>query len=67
MKKIRKKNIFIDSLSTYEEIIIIGSGKGVNSVDSIKKPYWKRKSLKNYRILSKIYEKAVKNSPRYNG
>ena len=67
IERIRKKNIFIDSLSTYEEIIIIGSGKGVNSVDSIKKPYWKRKSLKNYRILSKIYEKAVKNSPRYNG
>jgi len=67
IERIRKKNIFIDTLNSYEEIIIIGSGKGVTSVDSIKKPYWKRKSLKNYRILSKIYEKAVKNSPRYNG
>ncbi len=67
MKKIRKKNIFTDSLNSYEEIIIIGSGKGVTSVDSIKKPYWKRKSLKNYRILCKIYEKALKNCPRYNG
>ena len=67
LKKIIKKNIFVDSLNTYDEIIVIGSGKGVASVHSIKKPYWKRKSLKNYRILSKIYEKAVKNCPRYNG
>ena len=65
--KIKKKNISIDSLHEYEEIIIIGSGKGVVSVNSIKKPYWKRKSLKNYRILSKIYLKAVTNCPRYNG
>ena len=64
--KIIKKNIFIDSLDTYDEIIIIGSGKGVASVNSIKKPYWKRKKLKNYRILSKIYQKAVTNCPRYN-
>ena len=67
LKKIKKKNIFIDSLSAYDEIIVIGSGKGVVSVNSIKKPFWKRKSLKNYRILSKIYQKAIVNCPRYNG
>ena len=66
LKKIRKKNIFIDSLCTYDEIIVIGSGKGVVSVNSIEKPFWKRKSLKNYRILSKIYQKAVTNCPLYN-
>ena len=67
LKRIRKRNIYVDSLHEYDEIIIIGSGKGVASVDSIKKPYWKRKSLKNYRILSNIYQKALKNCPRYNG
>ena len=67
LKKIKKKNIYIDSLNEYDEIIVIGSGKGVVSVNSIKKPYWKRKSLKNYRILSKIYSKAVTNCPSYNG
>ena len=66
LKKIKKKNIFIDSLSTYDEIIVIGSGKGVVSVNSIEKPFWKRKSLKNYRILSMIYQKAVTNCPLYN-
>ena len=67
LKKIKKRNIFIDSLESYDEIIVIGSGKGVVSVNSIEKPFWKRKSLKNYRILSKIYQQAVKNCPRYNG
>ena len=67
LKKIKKRNIFIDSLESYEEIIVIGSGKGVVSVNSIEKPFWKRKSLKNYRILSKIYQQVITNCPRYNG
>jgi len=67
LKKIKKRNIFIDSLESYDEIIVIGSGKGVVSVNSIEKPFWKRKSLKNYRILSKIYQQAVTYCPRYNG
>ena len=67
LKKIKKRNIFIDSLKSYDEIIVIGSGKGVVSVNSIEKPFWKRKSLKSYRILSKIYQQAVTNCPRYNG
>ncbi len=67
LRKIKKKNITIDSLNIYDEIIVIGSGKGVVSVNRIEKTHWKRKNLKNYRILSKIYAKAVKNCPRYNG
>ena len=66
IKKIKKINIFTDSLNDYDEIIVIGSGKGVVSVSTITKPHWKRKSLKNYRILSKIYQQAVTNCPRYN-
>ena len=67
IKKIKKRNIFINSLDNYDEIIIIGSGKGVVSVSSVDKPYWKRKSFKNYRILSKIYQHAITNCFRYNG
>ena len=67
LKKIKKKNILINSLNEYDEIIIIGSGKGVTSVNSIIKPYWKRKSLKYYRILLKIYQHTITNCPRYNG
>ena len=65
LKKIIKRNILIHSLNEYDEIIIIGSGKGVASVNSIDKPYWKRKSLKNYRILLKIYKKEISNCSIY--
>ncbi len=65
IKKIKKKNIFVNSLNDYDEIIVIGSGKGVVSVSSIEKPFWKRKSIKNYRILLKIYKKQILNCPIY--
>ena len=65
IKKIKKKNIFVNSLNDYDEIIVIGSGKGVVSVSSIEKPFWKRKSLKNYRILLKIYKKEISNCSIY--
>ena len=67
IKKIKKTNILINSLSEYDEIIVIGSGKGVVSVNNIENSTWKRKSLKYYRILLKIYQKAVTNCPRYIG
>ena len=65
LKKIIKRNILIHSLNEYDEIVIIGSGKGVASVNFIDKPYWKRKSLKNYRILLKIYKKEISNCTIY--
>ena len=67
IKKIKKTNILINSLSEYDEIIVVGSGKGVVSVSNIANSPWKRKSLKYYRILLKIYQKAVTNCPRYIG
>ena len=66
INKVIKKDILIKELKNYEEIILIGSGKGVTSVKTIKQIGWKRKSLKNYRFLSKIYAKAVMNCPTYN-
>ena len=65
IKKIKKKNIFVNSLNDYDEIIVIGSGKGVVSVSLIEKPFWKRKSLKNYRILLNIYKKEISNCSIY--
>ena len=67
IKTIKKKDISLDGLPKFDEIILIGSGKGVVSVNSIDKPYWLRKSLKTYRFLSKIYQQAVTNCPLYNG
>ena len=64
--KIIKKNIFIKSLSTYDEIILIGSGKGVVSVETIQDTKWIRKSLKFYKILLKIYQTELKKCSIYN-
>ena len=51
IKKIINKNIAVNSLKEFDEIILIGSGKGVASVKTIDEIKWKRKSLKNYRIF----------------
>ncbi|MDB2474378.1 aminotransferase class IV [bacterium] len=59
IKKIIKKDIFVDNLKEFDEIILIGSGKGVASVKTINQLGWKRKSLKHYNILSKYYKSAV--------
>jgi len=44
--KIIKKDISLDSLKEFDEIILIGSGKGVASVKTINQIKWKRKNLK---------------------
>ena len=55
IKKNLKKDIFIKDLNDFEEIILIGSGKGVTSVKSIKEINWKRKSLSKFKEFSKYY------------
>ena len=59
IKKITRKDIFVSNLKEFDEIILIGSGKGVASVKTISQLGWQRKSLKNYNILSKYYKLAV--------
>ena len=59
IKKITRKDIFVNNLKEFDEIILIGSGKGVASVKTISQLGWQRKSLKNYNILSKYYKLAV--------
>jgi len=57
--KIINKEILISSLIEYDEILLIGSGKAVTSVETIKKINWKRKDLKYYKILSNLYKKEI--------
>ena len=59
LKKITNKNILIKTLDNYDEIILIGSGKGVASIQTIKDIKWKRKSLIFYKKLSYIYNKEI--------
>ena len=65
VKKISKKDILIKDLNDFEEIILIGSGKGVTSVKSIKEINWKRKSLSKFKEFSKYYSLAVKECNNY--
>ncbi len=61
IKKIIKKDILLKELKSYEEIILVGSGKGVASVKNIKEVNWKRKSLYKFKIFSKYYKSVIKN------
>jgi branched-subunit amino acid aminotransferase/4-amino-4-deoxychorismate lyase len=57
--KIISKDISIKNLSEYDEILLIGSGKGVASIKNINEINWKRKSLKFYKIFSSFYKSEV--------
>ena len=57
--KITNKEISVNSLNNYDEILLIGSGKAVTSVETIKEIKWKRKSLKYYKIFHNFYEKEI--------
>ena len=63
--KIINKEILVNSLNDYDEILLIGSGKAVTSVETIKEINWKRKGLKYYKILSNFYKKEIFKSPVY--
>ena len=65
VKKITKRDILIKELNNYEEIILIGSGKGVTSVKSIKEINWKRKSLNKFKEFSKYYRLAINKCNHY--
>ena len=66
IKKIIKKDILINSLNEFDEIILIGSGKGIASVKTINQINWKRKEFKIYNQLLKHYNSAINNCPKYN-
>jgi len=57
--KFIKKDILITSLNEYDEIILIGSGKGVASVGAINDIKWRRRSLKFYKVLLNFYMTEV--------
>ena len=59
IKKIIKKDIFINDLKSYDEILLLGTGKGIASINTIKQIGWKRKNLKKFRILSKYYDSII--------
>ena len=59
IKKMIKKDIFVKDLKNYDEILLVGSGKGIASVKTVKQIGWKRKSLKHFKVLSKYYNSII--------
>ena len=61
-KKIRiiKKDIILKRLNKFDEIILVGSGKGVTQVKYINEIKWKRKNDKIFKKLSLIYNREIK-------
>ena len=53
--KINLKDISIDEIHDFEEIMLIGSGKGITSIARIDKLDWKRKKNVCYNKIIKIY------------
>ena len=65
IKKIIKKDILANDIKKYDEIILIGSGKGVASVKTIKKIDWRRKSFNQFKIFLKYYHSAINKCSSY--
>jgi len=57
--KINFKDILIKEIKDYEEIILIGSGKGVTPVSKIDELKWKSRNNISFNKLSKIYNTLI--------
>ena len=55
----KKINISISQLSKFDEILLVGSGKGVISLKLIKEINWYSKSNVIYKELLNIYNKLL--------
>ena len=65
VKKIIKKDILKKELKKYDEILLVGSGKGVASIKTINQIAWKRKSLNQYKLILKHYRSAIEKCSLY--
>ena len=59
IKRIIKKDVLVKEIKNYDEILLIGSGKGVASVRTIRQLGWKRKNLNQFRNFLKFYRSAI--------
>ncbi len=50
----------MNDLNKFDEIILVGSGKGVTQVKYIKEAKWKRKKEKIYKKLLSVYNQEIK-------
>ena len=57
--KINFVDIPINKIQDFEEILLIGSGKGVSTVSSIKEKKWNRKKYKSYETFVSKYKTQI--------
>ena len=65
IKNITKKDILLKDIYDYDEILLLGSGKGVTSVRTINEIQWRRKNLEKFKFLSKHYDLVIKRCNPY--
>ena len=55
-----KKDIYLKELNQFDEILLVGSGKGVVSTSYIVDSYWRRRKSKIFNSMYKTFEKEFK-------
>ena len=55
-----KKNIYLNELNQFDEILLVGSGKGVVSTSYILDRNWRRKKTKVFNSMYKTFKKEFK-------
>ena len=55
-----KKDIYLKELNQFDEILLVGSGKGVVSTSYIVDSNWKRRKSKRFNSMYKTFEKEFK-------
>ena len=58
--KIIKKDIFLKNINNFEEIILVGSGKGITSLKKINEINWRKKSDKTFKKILLTYNREIK-------
>ncbi len=55
-----KKDIYLKELNQFDEILLVGSGKGVVSTSYIVNNNWRRRKNKIFNLMNKTFEKEFK-------
>ena len=58
-RNIIKKNIYLKDMNTFDEILLVGSGKGVVKLQNIKQICWKNKSDIIFKELQDLYNSYI--------
>ena len=58
-RKIMKTNIYLQKINEFDEILLVGSGKGVVALNNIPQLRWKNKGHVIYKELQELYNSNI--------